>query len=1096
MKFAKELEENAVAEWRSQYLDYKGAKKGLKAMARAMRNADRPDDREKQGRKSPFASLRDAPVYSMLQRERGGNWEQSQPDGCGSGTPLVRASSRSEGGEGLGRNTADGGDTPKARLVDEHSPLQSRGKEAPRLARYGSIIGTPPDECPPDMAALRLAPSLELPDPAIPNARNSASLHETDFDYDRSVSESSPVQSRRETLPHPPPTQLAHTGNAHKIGKPTDNVPRAASSSHFDFLRQQKRLQSTNEDGPDRPFVRRMFSIAPSPRNPDIALEAYREVDFRRTEFFIFLDKELLKIERFYKQKEDEAVERMNVLREQLHIMRDRRLDEIIAARQRKHKSGAREDAITAERGAAQNGGSVPSDDDGRNSPDIQSSRPASRNENAKGDRVHPLRASVAATREVLEKVRTGHVGKTSKAMGELGTPDRALGVGPGAVHNPAQDYTRKPQHGVPYRTAKRKLKIALAEFYRGLELLKSYALLNRTAFRKINKKFDKTVNAHPALRYMSEKVNVSHFVQSSTPDDLITQAEDLYARYFERGNHKVAVSKLRAKVAKAGDYTGPIFRTGFFLAAGLVLGIQGVVWGSQRLRDTTLSPVMRTNTAYLLQIYAGYFLMLLLVSIFVVDAAIFSKFHVNYQFIFEFDTRHMLDWKQLSEMPACFCFLLGLTMCLNFSKLGAPGMGPYGLYIFWPVILIGVSAILLLFPPPFFYPLSRRWLLNSNARLLVAGLFPVEFRDFFLGDMFCSLTYAVGNIELFFCLYAQHWSNPPQCNSSHSMFFGFLTTTPGLVRLFQCGRRYYDSGLWTHIANGVKYSLTVLQYVSLSTWRINKAGGNPGWLAFLLVSASLNSLYCAFWDLNYDWSMPLKPNSRPYPLLRPMLAFQKRIWWYYIAIFLDPILRFNWIFYVIYKDDAQHSSLVSFLIALSEVIRRGAWVIFRVENEHCANVGRSRAMRDPELPYEIRSAAPASEDAAADGETLARLRSAASQGLDGAQAPPSTVASGRDVEAGLAERTTTSISLRQRRQGVARAGQEGGDTESPVYTALQRVGSTFMAAHSQDYERKRKPWSGLRDEAGSGAGVAAVDEEDEDGDSESDGYDGRGRGN
>lgn len=29
--------------------------------------------------------------------------------------------------------------------------------------------------------------------------------------------------------------------------------------------------------------------------------------------------------------------------------------------------------------------------------------------------------------------------------------------------------------------------------------------------------------------------------------------------------------------------------------------------------------------------------------------------------------------------------------------------------------------------------------------RLLLAGLYPVEFRDFFLGDMYCSQTYAMG---------------------------------------------------------------------------------------------------------------------------------------------------------------------------------------------------------------------------------------------------------------------------------------------------------------------------------------------------------------
>lgn len=50
----------------------------------------------------------------------------------------------------------------------------------------------------------------------------------------------------------------------------------------------------------------------------------------------------------------------------------------------------------------------------------------------------------------------------------------------------------------------------------------------------------------------------------------------------------------------------------------------------------------------------------------------------------------------------------------------------------------------------------------------------------------------------------------------------------------------------------------------------------------------------------------------------------------------IDPIIRFNWIFYVIYANDMQHSNVVSFFVALSEACRRGVWIVFRVENEHC----------------------------------------------------------------------------------------------------------------------------------------------------------------
>jgi hypothetical protein len=375
-----------------------------------------------------------------------------------------------------------------------------------------------------------------------------------------------------------------------------------------------------------------MFSITGSPNqtrhsHEDVALEAYREVDFRQAEFFQFLDKELEKIEEFYKSKEEEAEDRMKAIREQLHVMRNRRLEEVLQADQAKQKHTS-------------NGSSANGDATSQTEPDSQAT-------NAPRHSL-PWLAPVTNTVEQIDnaigKVRPGRIGKTSRTMGTLGTPqlppDRA----------PPADYSRHPPSAdVPYRVAKRKLKVALAEFYRGLELLKSYALLNRTAFRKINKKYDKTVDARSTSRFMSEKVNGAHFVTSETLDSMLHDVEDLYARYFERGSRKVAVGKLRAKLAKAGDYTGSIWRQGVLATAGIVFGIQGLVYGLEE--NYGPDPVKNTQAEYLLQIYAGYFLMLLLVSMFVIDARAFTQAKVNYQFVFEFDSRHMLDWRQLSEV-------------------------------------------------------------------------------------------------------------------------------------------------------------------------------------------------------------------------------------------------------------------------------------------------------------------------------------------------------------------------------------------------------------------------------------------------------------
>ncbi|KAK5021450.1 Xenotropic and polytropic retrovirus receptor 1, partial [Cryomyces antarcticus] len=70
-------------------------------------------------------------------------------------------------------------------------------------------------------------------------------------------------------------------------------------------------------------------------------------------------------------------------------------------------------------------------------------------------------------------------------------------------------------------------------------------------------------------------------------------------------------------------------------------------------------------------------------------------------------------------------------------------------------------------------------------------------------------------------------------------------------------------------------------------------------------------------------------------PFLREVLAF-KHIWMYYVAMIVDPIIRFNWIFYVIFDERLQITALLAFFVALTEVCRRGVWTLFRVENEHC----------------------------------------------------------------------------------------------------------------------------------------------------------------
>jgi len=79
-------------------------------------------------------------------------------------------------------------------------------------------------------------------------------------------------------------------------------------------------------------------------------------------------------------------------------------------------------------------------------------------------------------------------------------------------------------------------------------------------------------------------------------------------------------------------------------------------------------------------------------------------------------------------------------TSCIALLFTAEPVINLSHRYIYWPVVLVALSLVFIVFPLPLFYPRAREWFLFSNYRLLLAGVYPVEFRDFFLGDMFCTL--------------------------------------------------------------------------------------------------------------------------------------------------------------------------------------------------------------------------------------------------------------------------------------------------------------------------------------------------------------------
>ncbi|RYC65373.1 hypothetical protein CHU98_g845 [Xylaria longipes] len=976
MKFAKELEQELVPEWRIKYLNYKAGKKYVKGVARAINRANTTP--KAPGRKQEHLPPRETPAFfrSPFSRQQG------------SGDVKTHGA---EDADLLASSPAPLGQKPRSEPANTPAPDESRSLNSPNgnSPNYGSFVRTPPIRS--GLTQVDSRQTFELPGPAI-------HLPSLAIDDKPGVSENSSSETTRGS-------HLAPRRSMSSDPTIMRNSHAAAAFPHPSTL---------PSPGPGR--LRRLFSQGQQPRRVDSAkavypLEVIDTVRQREKEFFDFLDSELDKVEAFYRQKEVQAELRINALREQLHEMRNRRTHEMAERRRRK------------ERGIDGAGDSVghSSGSDGRLK------------------WIDPIKSKLFKP------------GANSKALARM--PQTPV---VGAMSGDARrDYIRRPQeHDVPYRTAKRKLKLALQEFYRGLELLKAYALLNRTAFRKLNKKYDKAVNARPPYRYMNEKVNKSWFVNSEVIDGHIRAVEDLYARYFEKGNRKIAAGKLRRVNRRPTDESGIAFWNGLSIGIGAVFTIQGLIYGAELLFDP--DPTIRLQASYLLQIYGGYFFILLLFSLFCLDCYLWTANKINYPFIFEFDPRHHLDWRQLASFPSFFLLLFGVFIWLNFTRYGHDE-----LWLYYPVILIFISLLIILFPAPILFHRSRQWLAYSHFRLFFAGLYPVEFRDFFLGDIYCSLTYATSNVELFFCLYANYWENPPICNSNHSRLLGFFSTLPAVWRALQCIRRYHDTkNVFPHLVNCGKYIMTILSYVALSLFRINNTHSN---LALFITFSTINGLYTSIWDLFMDFSL-LQPDAR-HPFLRDILGLKRR-WLYYAIMVIDPILRFGWIFYAIFTHDLQHSTITSFLVSLSEVIRRGMWALFRVENEHCSNVAQYKASRDVPLPYDLpheplieRTSTDEAPERSDDRPSDIDSGRVPSQGQGRPEGQPSAYSPAPVEEAGL----------RRRRK-----------SEVPGAKSIRGIIAT---AHRQDFEKKRRPPIEVNHdvEAESADELRSEDEEDDD---------------
>ncbi|KPU73535.1 uncharacterized protein Dana_GF15471, isoform B [Drosophila ananassae] len=540
-----------------------------------------------------------------------------------------------------------------------------------------------------------------------------------------------------------------------------------------------------------------------------------------------------------------------------------------------------------------------------------------------------------------LTRVNNFFSHKEAEAQRKLATLKYELTVGRGHGQQGPRGSKVEIDEAHISRAKRRKLPLAMSEFYLSLIMLQNYQALNHTAFRKICKKYDKHIKSSAATRWYEGTVLQAPFVKTSVLVEMITAVEELYTEYLTNGDRSKAMAKLR--VPPLGQPTPPVqvFFAAFFLGLFLVSATICLL----SLLTLNLSDEFRFM---FYSLYRGLVGGMLFSFILVIDVHIWQKMGVNHILIFEVERRKALG------------AVKGLLICSSMGYMCTLGILLYlfneEFYIKDPYLIPLANTIigfsLLLNPIPILFSSARFWLMRTFGRVILAPFYEVKFVDFWIADQWNSLI--ICSVDLYYQLrfyFRYFWGSENTFEFEPDYAVAVIRCLPSWCRFAQCLRRYIDSKAFSieYLLNAIKYVLTMTNVI-LSTIQMNTNHNyghlfqNPWTWAYLIMSL-INSTYSLSWDLLMDFGL-FRIWKGENIFLRESLVYPKSL--YYFAIVENVLLRFAWIleFTLVYLGILKAFNGKSLLLFL-EIFRRLIWNLLRLENEHLNNCGKFRATRD-----------------------------------------------------------------------------------------------------------------------------------------------------
>lgn len=499
---------------------------------------------------------------------------------------------------------------------------------------------------------------------------------------------------------------------------------------------------------------------------------------------------------------------------------------------------------------------------------------------------------------------------------------------------------------------ASKMLRTAYTEFYRGLTLLKGYGALNIVAFGKILKKYDKVTGRRSSPAYL-QAVEASHFQSSDKVTKLMEQVEAIFISHFSGDDKRSAMRSLRpVRVAAShsvtfflGLFTGCIIA--LIAAIVTILHVGGSYW------NVTFQ--LPSYLASIFQVFSMLALIVLHIYLYGWNVYLWRKARINYAFIFEFAPGKELRYREILLVSSGLLTLFLGGMLAHLGAHYAVDRNNQSGNFYVDIIPLGVVAVfvlVLVFPFNIFYYSSRKFFLRCLVHLAMAPLYKVVLADFFLGDQLTSQVPMLRNMEFFCCYYLGGFFTKRDANvclqNRIYIDLGYLVAMlPYYFRLMQCVRRWFEEGDRAHIANGLKYLSAM---VAVATRMTYVRFGTDFWLLMMVLSSIVATLYGLYWDLVVDWGLLQRNSINPW--LRDQLMLQNKAV-YFLSMVANIILRLAWLLSLNHLQFSRgNRHFQDFFVAILEVLRRGMWNFFRLENEHLNNVGKYRAVKTVPLPF------------------------------------------------------------------------------------------------------------------------------------------------